>query len=164
MNIRALPVFVLAVLAAVLGSGCATTPSKPVDYVQTREWVTANVIPGLPGVIAGGVVLTAQALIKDDAERQQAAAECYAIAKLVRSTMGARLPDSAEFRRAIESAGGGGPFLDFTALADMAGGYVNPYLDKLKGDDNAKFVMAFLEAVAGGFERGAAIILKQGKP
>lgn len=153
----------LLLLPVCLLMGCADLPKPTVeDVAKTEAWVTANVLPGLPGVIAGGVVLAAQSLIKDDAERIQAANECYAIASLVRSTMGARLPDSAEFRRAIESAGGGGPFLDFTAIADMVGGYVNPYLDKLNGDGNVKFVMAFIEAVASGFEKGAAIILKQG--
>lgn len=141
-------------------AGCQTPQVTQADLSKTEAWVTANVLPGLPGVIAGGVVITAQSLIKDDAERQAAAAECYAIARLVRSTMGGRLPDSSEFRAAIESAGGGGPFLDFAALADMAGGYVNPYLDKLRGDDNVRFATAFLEAVASGFEKGAGIILK----
>lgn len=150
-------------LASILLTGCQTTDPKPIaSTVQdTEAWITANILPGLPGFIAGGSVLAANQLIKSDDERKQAAAECYAIAKLVRSLMGGGLPDSVAIRKAIESAGGGGPLLDLTAIADMVGGYIDPYLAQVQGDQNVKFAMKFLEAVAAGFEKGAATLLKQ---
>lgn len=163
MNARPL----IAVLAAVVLAGCATPrPARPTPVVAdsvkgAQAWIEANILPGLPGFVAGGAVLAANGLIRDDDQRRQAAAECYAVAKLVRSLMGGALPDSVSIRKAIESAGGGGPLLDLTAIADMVGGYIDPYLAQVQGDANVRFAMRFLEAIASGFEKGAATLLKQ---
>ncbi len=143
-------------------TGRATT--QPPQVATTEAWVTTNVIPGLPGLVAGGVLLGSRQFIKDDTTRQEVANETYAIAKLVRSLMGGDLPDSSSLRKAIESSGGGGPLLDLTAIADIVSGYVDPYLTQFKGNGDSKFALDLLEAVASGFERAAASIIKNGQP
>lgn len=153
-------------LAGALLSGCATPAAGPkptlAETVQGAEaWIEANILPGLPGLVAGGVVIAGNELIKTDEERQLVAGEVYAVAALVRSLMGGNLPDSVALRRAIESAGGGGPLLDLTAIADLIGGFVDPYLKQVQGDPNVRFGTKFLEAIASGCERGAALILKR---
>jgi hypothetical protein len=163
---KALPLLLACLLPFFL-TGCSTpqagTPKPTIaETVQgAQAWIEANILPGLPGLVAGGVVIAGRELIKDDAQRQEIAGEAYAVAACVRSLMGGALPDSVALRAAIESAGGGGPLLDLTAIADMVGGFVDPYLKQVQGDPNARFAVKFLEAIASGFEKGAALLLKK---